>query len=72
MKIVEAAGRWYLSGEVREALYGGHGSVFGIFLVVTVARMLSVRPTLFSGYKASSTSRMKDSNGNTLPRTAFL
>lgn len=72
MKIVEAAGRWYLSGEVREALYGGHGSVFGTFLMVAVARMLSARPTLFSGYRASSTSRMKDSEGIVLPRTAFL
>lgn len=34
--------------------------------------MVSDRPTIFSGYKASSASRMKDSVGVILPRTAFL
>lgn len=72
MAIVEAAGRRYLSGEVRWALYGEHGLVFGLFLKFTVARMVSDRPMMLSGYKASSASRRKDSVGFTLPRTAFL
>ncbi len=46
---VEAAGRWYLSGEPRvdgEALFEDDLSVFGFFLRVTVALSVGALPTM--------------------------